>query len=98
MRMTKILFAAAAFSMVAPAAFASSAVAPISSFTDAKTGFRVVTRSMSGGDLLLIGKHPETGENFRLKVRTSGAVKGELNGQPVEFSVPEEKLKAATSL
>lgn len=59
-------------------------------FVEKETGYRVVGRRAVNGDLHLRGKHPETGETFRLVVDDEGHVVGQFEGRPVDYVLNEE--------
>ena len=63
------------------------------SFVHEKTGYVVYTRTV-GEVMYLRGKHPVTGETFRLKVSSSGRTSGTFAGKPVEMVVRDGTTEA----
>ena len=82
--MKKALFGVALVAMGSTAAQALPL--QTDSFVHDKTGYVVHTRTI-GEVMYLRGKHPVTGETFKLKVSSSGRTSGTFAGKPVEMVV-----------
>lgn len=78
--------AAVALTMASTAAHAQSF--SMDNFVHESSGYVVRTRSV-GGTMHLKGKHPVTGATFKLVVSPSGKVRGNWQGQPIEFAMDE---------
>ncbi|MHB9880038.1 hypothetical protein ACSMXM_10280 [Pacificimonas sp. ICDLI1SI03] len=54
-------------------------------FTEEATGYEVDGHRHPSGRLCLTGQHPETGETFKLRVSSSGFVRGTFAGREVSY-------------
>ena len=81
--------------LLASSANAQGSIAP-DRFTHEPTGFRVTVKS-SGGAMWLTGRHPVTGERFKVHVSRTGHVTGTWKGAPVDFMMKQvEDTRLAT--